>query len=461
MKSPSRILIVDDEFAGRAMLAEIVRNEGYLVETAADGFKALPKLQEFWPDVVLTDLRMPGLDGLDLMKRVHAHDPACVVIVMTAFGAVAQAVSAMRQGAADYLTKPINITELSIVLTRELEAKALRQESSVLRLHLAAQNQLPNIVGASTPMQAVFDLVRQVAPSRASVIISGESGTGKGLIAAAIHEHSPRANGPFIKLHCASLSESLLESELFGHERGAFTGAVGRREGRFQQADKGTLFLDEIAELPAAVQVKLLRFLQEREFERVGGNQTIKVDVRVIAATHRDLLERVAAGTFREDLFYRLNVVSIEMPSLRARLVDLPLLADHFLARFARENDKAITGFSDGAMARIRRYRWPGNVRELANVIERAVVVCKSDRIDIDDLATAVFTTVATGGLPPIPGGSMAELERYAIVKTLEHTGGVPALAAEILGVSVRTIQYRIPEYQSHERVDNDPGAGE
>src|SRR5579859_3689305 len=374
MASKGRILIVDDEVNARTALAELLREEGYSVETAADGFKALPKLEELEPDLVLTDLKMPGLDGLELMKKVRERDPECVVVLMTAFGAVETAVKAMREGASDYITKPVNMEELVLVLARELERKRLRAEAGALRERLSAKHRISNIIGASPVMQKVFDTVTQVAPSRASILITGESGTGKELIAAAIHEQSPRAKRPFVKLHCAALAETLLESELFGHERGAFTGAVGRREGRFEQADGGTLFLDEIGDISPAIQIKLLRFLQEHEFERVGGNQTVKVDVRVVAATNRNLMERVKQGQFREDLYYRLNVVALEMPSLRERTSDIPLLASFFLDRYARENGKTISGFTDGALERLSKYHWPGNVRELENAVERAVV---------------------------------------------------------------------------------------
>jgi DNA-binding NtrC family response regulator len=443
-----RILIVDDEANARTALAELLRDEGYAVETAADGFKALPKLEELAPDVVVTDLKMPGLNGLELMQKLRERDPEAVVIVMTAFGAVDSAVQAMKQGAADYLTKPVNVDELSLVLKRELERKRLRAEAGQLRERLSERRRISNIIGASAPMQQVFDTVLQIAPSRASVLITGESGTGKELIAAAIHEHSPRAKGPFVKLHCAALAESLLESELFGHERGAFTGAVGRREGRFEQADGGTIFLDEIGEISPATQVKLLRFLQEHEFERVGGNSTVKVDVRIVAATNRNLLQRVKDGHFREDLYYRLNVVSIEMPALRQRPSDIALLASHFLRKFVQENGKSIDGFTDEALAQLAAYDWPGNVRELENAIERAVVVCKKGRIGVEDLTAAILAAKPrTDGVPVIPGATMAELERYAILKTLEHTGGSTSRAAELLGVSPRTIQYRLQEY--------------
>ncbi|HEX9102986.1 MAG TPA: sigma-54 dependent transcriptional regulator [Polyangia bacterium] len=445
-----RVLIVDDEANARTALAELLRDEGYSVETAADGFKALPKLEEFAPDVVVTDLKMPGLSGLELMAKVRERDPEGVVIVMTAFGAVESAVQAMRQGAADYLTKPVNVEELSLVLKREIERKRLRAEAGQLRERISEKHRINNIIGSSPAMQQVFDAVLQVAPSRASVLINGESGTGKELIAAAIHEHSPRAKKPFVKLHCAALAESLLESELFGHERGSFTGAVGRREGRFEQADGGTLFLDEIGEISPSIQVKLLRFLQEHEFERVGGNQTIKVDVRVITATNRNLLQRVKEGHFREDLYYRLNVVSIEMPPLRARPSDIPLLASFFLNKYAKDNGKTIEGFTDDALAQLANYEWPGNVRELENAIERAVVVSKHPRIGVEDFASAIATAQKRpDGMPHIPGAKMDELERYAILKTLEHTGGSTSRAAEMLGISARTIQYRLQQYGS------------
>jgi DNA-binding NtrC family response regulator len=330
-----RILVVDDEPNARAALAELLRDEGYAVDTAADGFKALPKLEVFAPDLLLTDLRMPGLNGIELMRKARELDPEMAFVLMTAHGEVETAVAAMREGAADYLTKPLVFDELKIVLDRALERRRLRREAGLLRDRLSKRHRLDSAIGSSAPMQKVFDTILQIAPSRATVLIEGESGTGKELVAAAIHEHSPRAAQPFVKLHCAALAETLLESELFGHEKGAFTGALARRDGRFQQADGGTLFLDEVAEISPAIQVKLLRFLQEREFERVGGNQTIKVDVRIVAATNRDLKQRVVERTFREDLYYRLNVVSIEMPPLRARPGDFPLLATHFLRKYA------------------------------------------------------------------------------------------------------------------------------
>jgi two-component system, NtrC family, response regulator AtoC len=450
MKPRGRILIVDDEVNARTALAELLRDDGYAVEIAADGFKALPKLDEFAPELLLTDLKMPGIDGIELMRKATERDPECVCVVMTAFGAVDTAVKAMRAGAADYVTKPVNMEELSLVLAREIERRRLRAEAGSLRAQLAERRQITNMIGSSAAMQNVYETVLQVAPSRASVLLTGESGTGKELVAAALHQHSPRAKGPFVKLHCAALAETILESELFGHERGSFTGAVGRRDGRFQQADGGTLFLDEIGEISPAIQVKLLRFLQEHELERVGGNQTIKVDVRVVAATNRDLKKLVADGKFREDLYYRLNVVAIEMPALREHASDVPLLAMHFLKKYAQENGKTIDGFTDDALVRLAAYAWPGNVRELENAIERAVVVCRGNLIGPGELAPAIARAVeqrGPAGMPAIPGAAMAELERYAILKTLEHTGGSTSRAAEILGISPRKIQYKLREY--------------
>jgi DNA-binding NtrC family response regulator len=450
--STGRILLVDDEANARTAMAELLRDDGYTVETAADGFKALPKLEEFAPDLLLTDLRMPGMDGLELLRRCRERDPSCVVLVMTAHGAVESAVKAMRDGASDYLLKPLNIDEVQLVIARELERKSLRAEATHLRERLHSRDHISNLIGSSAPMQQVVETVLQVAPSRATVLITGESGTGKELVAAAIHEHSNRRNGPFVKLHCAALAETLLESELFGHERGAFTGAVARRDGRFQQADGGTLFLDEIGEISPAIQVKLLRFLQEHELERVGGNQTIKVDVRVVAATNRDLMARVKSGQFREDLYYRLNVVRLELPPLRARRQDTVALAMHFLRRFAKENEKQLGGFTDEALARLAAYPWPGNVRELENVVERAVVICRGTQIEAGDLglqpAEPTSSSSASDGFPPIPGSTMAQLEQFAILKTLEHTGGSTSRAADMLAISPRKIQYRLQEYR-------------
>jgi len=453
-----RILVVDDEVNARTALAELLRDEGYDVETAADAFKALGKYAEHAPQVVLTDLKMPGMDGIELVKRLRAlPDPAAVVVV-TAFGAVQSAVEAMHAGSAEYLTKPINFDELLLVLDRILEHHRLTAEARNLRARLDERFARHNLIGSGPAMRWVFEMIDQVAPSRATVLITGESGTGKELVAAAIHQRSPRASGPFIKVHCAALAESLLESELFGHEKGAFTGAVNRRDGRFSLAHGGTLFLDEIGEISASIQVKLLRFLQEHEFERVGGDRPISVDVRIIAATNRDLPQMIKDGRFREDLFYRLNVVAVGMPPLRERATDIPALAYFFLERFAKDNGKAIAGFAHDALQLLIAYPWPGNVRELENAIERAVVMTQGGLIEARHLPPTLVPRPATSpdGGPPIPGTTLSELERYAILKTLESTGGATSKAAEVLGISVRKIQYKLHEYSQAPRSATD-----
>jgi DNA-binding NtrC family response regulator len=444
-------LIVDDESNARAALSEILREEGYATETAADGFKALGKLDEFDPDVILTDLKMPGLDGITFMEKARTATPGAVFVVMTAFGTISSAVEAMKKGAENYLLKPLDPDALTAVVERAMEKARLVQEARRLRDRLRERNALGHIVSSDEKMQAILELVAQVGPSKASVLVMGESGTGKELIAEAIHAASPRAKAPFVRLHCAALSESLLESELFGHERGAFTGAVTRREGRFKQADGGTLFLDEIGEISPSVQVKLLRFLQERTFERVGGNETLKVDVRIITATNRDLRAEIKKGAFREDLFYRLNVVTVDLPPLRERRDDIPALASFFLLRYAAENGKTIDSFADDALKTLREYGWPGNVRELENVIERAVVLCDGPRIETKHLPATVVPADGRDGPPPIPGSTIAELEKYAILRTLEACGGSTSKAATVLGVSPRKIQYKLHEYTGGE----------
>ncbi|HEX8790359.1 MAG TPA: sigma-54 dependent transcriptional regulator [Polyangiaceae bacterium] len=444
-ESRVRIVVADDEASARSGLATLLKQEGFDVVLAEDGGSALARVQETAPDVLVTDLRMPGMDGIDLLRKAREADPDLIVVLMTAFAEVETAVRAMQEGAEHYLTKPLQIDELVLVIRRALERRSLKHEATELRARLKDRLRFDAIIGSSPAMQEIFNVIEQVSPSRASVLITGESGTGKELVAQAIHEHSPRASAPFVKLHCAALAETILESELFGHEKGAFTGAVGRREGRFKQADGGTLFLDEIGEISPAIQVKLLRFLQERAFERVGGNETLKVDVRIIAATNRDLSAEVAAGKFREDLYYRLNVVNIEVPPLRARPSDLLPLATHFLQRFARENGKHIEAFSDDAIDRITNYRWPGNVRELENVIERAVVLCDGPTLTAKHLPAGVGA-VPRGALR-IPGSTLDEIERHAILSTLEACGGRTTAAAQMLDISVRKIQYKLHEY--------------
>ncbi|HVY47697.1 MAG TPA: sigma-54 dependent transcriptional regulator [Minicystis sp.] len=449
--SRGRILIVDDEANARAALSEILRDEGYTTETAADGFKALGKLEEFAPDVVLTDLKMPGLDGIGLMEKAQTALPEATFVVMTAFGTIESAVEAVKKGAYNYLTKPLDFGVLVVVVERAVERARLLQENSRLRARLRERNAFGHVIGSHPSMVKLLRLVEQVAPSRASVLIHGETGTGKELIAEMIHRASPRAKAPLVRLNCAALSESLLESELFGHEKGAFTGAVARREGRFEQANGGTVFLDEVSEIPMPTQVKLLRFLQERTFERVGGNETLKVDVRILAATNRDLRKRIEEGLFREDLYYRLNVVTLEIPPLRERQSDIPELATFFLRRYAQENGKRIEGFSDDALASLSAYAWPGNVRELENAIERAVVLCDTPRVELRHLPLSMQAkpTLPEGATPPVPGTSIYDLERFAILRTLEACKGSTSKAATILGISPRKIQYKLHEYAS------------
>ena len=454
MPSRGRILIVDDEANARAALSEILHEDGYVTETAADGFKALGKLSEFEPDVVLTDLKMPGLDGIGLMEKGRELLPGAVFVVMTAFGTIGSAVDAVKRGADNYLTKPLDFDALAVIVERAMEKSRLVRENLRLRERLRERNVMSHIVGDSARMKTLLELVEQVAKSRASVLVVGESGTGKELIAEAIHRASPRAKAPLVRLNCAALAEGLLESELFGHEKGAFTGAVARREGRFKQADQGTLFLDEVSEIPAATQVKLLRFLQERAFERVGGNETLHVDVRIIAATNRDLGALIAEGRFREDLFYRLNVVSLEIPPLRERASDILALAMFFLARYAEENGKRIEGFEDEALGALEAYRWPGNVRELENAIERAVVLCDDGRVARRHLPANIAPKEEPNGPPRIPGSSIDDIERFAILKTLEMCGGSTSKAAAVLGISSRKIQYKLHEYASTDEPD-------
>ena len=445
-----RILVVDDEIHARQALCALLEDEGYQVRSAPDGFKALGIIKS-WPcDVLLTDLRMPVMDGLSLLRKAQEARPQMACIVMTAFGTVENAVEAMKLGADDYLTKPLNFDAVEVVIQRVFERVEMKRELIQLRAERTAHRQKTRMLGSSAPILEIHKLIDQVATSRATVLITGESGTGKELVARLIHEKSPRADKPFVRLHCAALSESLLESELFGHERGSFTGATARRLGRFEEADGGTLFLDEIGEVPMSIQVKLLRFLQQREFERVGSNRTISVDVRIVAATNRDLEAEVTSGRFREDFYYRLNVINIKTPPIRARRADIPLLARHFVARYAHENDKSIREIGPNAMRALEGHQWPGNVRELENIIERAVVLAEADKIELRHLPPD-FGHSGIGAKDDIhiPGSSLAQLERYAILHTYESTGGNSAETARILGVSVRKIQYKLKEYRA------------
>ncbi|MFL5347686.1 MAG: sigma-54-dependent transcriptional regulator [Hyalangium sp.] len=453
-----RILVVDDEDNARRAMVTILGEEGYEVAEASNGVDALARIAEFAPAVVLSDVRMPQMDGLTLLKKAREQGSDATFVMMTAFASVETAVEAMRSGADNYLVKPLDADAVLVILSKELEKRSLRREAESLRDQVRERTRFHNIIGDSPQLQGVYDLVRRAAHTRATVLILGESGTGKELIAQALHQESPRKDKPFIRVHCAALSENLLESELFGHEKGSFTGAVARKEGRFELADGGTLFLDELGEISPSVQVKLLRVLQQREFERVGGTQTIKVDVRIVAATHRDLAAEVKAGRFREDLFYRLNVVSVTLPPLRDRKSDIPALVSHFLEKYSDNYGKEVKGLAPGTLQALLAHDWPGNIRELENAIERAVVLAQGTELATDDLPPVLRgpRPLGSGSNSLIPGATMATIEREAILRTLEMVQGSTSRAAEILGISVRKIQYRLKEYSSGKTPSSD-----
>jgi DNA-binding NtrC family response regulator len=440
-----RILVVDDEPAQRELVAGFLRRQGFDVTTAADGETALERFRATPADAILTDQKMPGLSGLAVVEAARAIDPDVAVIVMTAYGTIESAVTAMKGGAADYLTKPVNLDELLRRLDRLRERRALVRENRELRAALDDGQRVEGVIGESAAMQEVLSLVRRVAASEATVLIRGESGTGKELIARAVHHASARAAGPLVCVNCAALPETLLESELFGHEKGAFTGAHAARQGRFEAAHGGSLFLDEIGDLPLHLQVKLLRVLQEREVERLGSSRPIPVDVRLLAATHCDLEAAVRAGTFRDDLYYRLDVVTVTVPPLRERRADIPPLLEHFVARFARDNGKPIRGLTQEARDALLRYDYPGNVRELENLVERAVVLTRDDVIGLGDLPLGVREP-GPGGDATLPAATEG-LERRLIREALAAAGGVQTRAAEALGISERVLRYKLRKY--------------
>ncbi len=445
-----RILIVDDEKNYLLVLSALLGGEGYEVMTAPSGARALALVEEDEPDLVITDMRMPRMSGVQLIQELKERLPDLPVIVMTAFGTVENAVEAMKAGAIDYITKPFENQELLMTVERALKMRRLMTQNRLLREELGKGRGFEEIVGDSKAMREVFELVDKVAATRATVLLTGESGTGKELIARAIHNRSPRANEPFVAVNCMALTETLLESELFGHEKGSFTGATGRRKGRFELAHKGTLFLDEVGEITPSLQVKLLRVLQERTFERVGGNQPISVDVRIVAATNRDLGVAVAEGVFREDLFYRLNVVRIDLPPLRERLEDLPALVAHFVAKYASEMGRQVPKVTPEAIRRMYAHTWPGNVRELENALERAVILA-GEEIRPSDLPLEVQPEREEGeaGLPA--GMTITEavedLEIRMIKRALSEAGGVQAHAAELLGITKSNLAYKIKKY--------------
>ncbi len=445
-----RILVADDHDSLRRTLARALTESGHDVVEAANGNIAIERLHETNFDVVLSDLKMGGSDGLDVLRTARALQPNTAVILMTAFGSVHTAVEAMKVGAFDYVPKPFEIEEMEVKIDKALEHRRLKTEVDYLRHEQGGIYQFDNIIGASGALRRVLDVVRKVSKSNTTVLIGGETGTGKELIAGAIHHSSLRAARPFVKVNCAALQENLLESELFGHERGAFTGADKQRIGRFEQADGGTLFLDEIGDMSANTQAKILRVLQEHEFERLGGTRTLRVDVRLVAATNQDLAVMVEQGRFREDLFYRLNVVQIAMPPLRERKEDIPALANFFIKRFAAELKKRIEGVTPEASKLLQRYNWPGNIRELENTIERAALLCEDRLISADDLRIGGATTAdgaeGPGTVVRIPpqGIALEEIERQAVVEALKMANWVQKDAAELLSISPRVMNYKI-----------------
>ncbi len=449
MTQKKTVLVVDDDDTHRTMLKTLVGGWGYDVEEADDGSTAIAKVEEGPFDLILMDVRMLKVSGIEALERIKAFNPAIPITIMTAYSSVETAVEALKKGAYDYLTKPLDFDKLRLTLERAMEHVRLKEENRMLKENLGKHFDMQNIIGRSRAMLRLLETVAHVATSEATVMITGESGTGKELIAGVIHYNSPRKDGPLVKINCAAITETLLESELFGHEKGSFTGADRRKEGRFYQANKGSLFLDEVSEMPLSMQVKLLRVLQERELTRVGGEKVIPVDVRVIAATNKDLDDLKNEGAFREDLYYRLNVVRLEIPPLRERREDIPLLARHFLDRFASQNNKEIKGFTPGAMDRLIRYDWPGNVRELMNAVERAVVLARTEYLDDQD-----FAMIQTAAKQPSEASSYADenipleaVEKAAILRMLDSVAGNKSEAARRLGITRKTLHQKLKKY--------------
>jgi len=451
MKAKGTILVVDDDLAHRTMLRTLLGGWGYDVAEADDGQSAVEAVHNKPFDLILMDIRMVRVSGLEALVEIKRFNPAIPVVIMTAYASVETAVKALKEGAYDYLTKPLDFDELKIIMERAMEHSRLQEENRYLRESLASQFDRRNIIGRSAPMTRLMETVTQVAPSEATVLITGESGTGKEMIAGAIHFNSRRKEGPFVKINCAAITETLLESELFGHEKGAFTGAERRKEGKFRQADRGSIFLDEVSEMSLAMQVKLLRVLQEREIVRVGGEEVIKIDVRVIAATNKELIREIQAGRFREDLYYRLNVVTLHVPPLRERRDDIPLIAQHFLTLFAEKNHKNIKGFTPRAMDRLLKYNWPGNVRELMNAVERGVVLSRSEYLGEEEFSL-VFQdrprSTETRAQPIVAEApSLETVEKETILRALETSGGNKSEAARRLGITRRTLHLKLKKY--------------
>lgn len=449
----SRILVVDDDNAHRGMLKTMLRSWGFTVEEASDGDEAVALVRDKPFDVVLTDVRMARMDGIDALKAMLSYNPALPVVLMTAYSSVETAVDALRLGAYDYLVKPLDFDLLKETLQQGIDRSRHSVENRELRRQLSEAAERPDIIGRSAALESMLHFIETVAPTEATVLITGESGTGKELVARALHGASARASRPMVTVNCAALAETLLESELFGHEKGSFTGAEKRREGRFVQADGGTLFLDEIGEMPLTLQAKLLRALQQGEIQRVGSDTPITVDVRVLAATNRDLRREAMEKRFREDLYFRLNVISIEVPSLKQRAEDIPLLAAHFLQRFAERNHKVIKGFAPQALDGMLRYSWPGNVRELENAVERAVILCRGDRISEADLPDNIVNAPPLEETPAeqmelsLAGMPLDMVEKRAIESTMRQTGDNKSEAARRLGITRATLHNKLRKY--------------
>jgi two-component system response regulator PilR (NtrC family) len=447
------ILLVDDERSMREFLAIYLRRAGHRVEAAASGAEARKALEAREFDVVITDLRMPDATGLDVLADAKRLHPETQVIVVTAFATAETAIAAMKAGAYDYLTKPFKVDEVGLVVERAFERRVLHRQNVALRDEIKGRFRLDRLLGKSAPMQRVFEMLRKIAAAKTSVLLIGESGTGKELAARALHELGPRADHPFVAVNCGAIPEALLESELFGHMKGAFTGASSDKVGLFEAAHSGTIFLDEIGELPVSMQVKLLRVLQERKVKRVGGVHEKEIDVRVVAATNRDLEAEVEKGTFRQDLFYRLNVIQLRLPPLRERREDIPLLVDHFIRKFSAEHGRTITGIDPDAMSALMAHSFPGNVRELENLIERAVTLAPADRVSADSLPTLASLSPESPTVGPAPGLPEAgidlekvveDFERALIIKALDRTRGNRTEAARLLGVTFRSLRYRL-----------------
>jgi len=446
------VLIIDDEKNIREGLGAALELEDYTVALASDGKEGLERIQKGDIDLVITDLRMPKISGEQVLAKITAENPGIPVIVLTGHGSIDSAVDAMRNGAYDFLTKPLNLDQLILIVKRALQGRELALKHKELQEELNSRKSFESIIGKSAEMQRIFETVRKAAGSKASVLITGESGVGKELIANALHNLSPRRENSMIKVHCAALSESLLESELFGHEKGAFTGAVARKRGRFELAHGGTIFLDEIGEIDQNVQIKILRVLQDKRFERVGGEETVEVDVRLITATNRDLEKEVAEGRFRGDLYYRLNVVHIHVPPLRERRDDIPLLITAFLQEFAQENGKTIEGIDARARAALYKFDWPGNIRQLRNCLESAVVMCSGSIIKLEDLPPTIAGSGEADSIAVPAGITMAEAEKIIILQNLAINKGNKSKTADILGIGRKTLHRKLDEYVAEDR---------